>query len=346
MSEPRWKTYISGKKYGPVDDETIRQWIAEHRVTATTQLWRPGMAKWLKAREVPEFALYFEETVAAMPALAADQPSGAPAPAPAPSPAASPAQPAPVQPQASLAPAAMYGDDDAPTVVQASPFLDVDDGKQKDETIRVTPTAPERVAPRTEPKAEPKAEPKPEPKPTAKAEPRPEPKKAAERPRVAAQPAEAPRRPVAPGAITKAKPPLPLFPFVLSLLALVPAASFGYLLASQVISTDDVLPFALLSGAVFGLLLVMIPPLFFSMAGLFLGLLGGIVALGCWVALFVVAYGLDGALGKLQAIFIDTFSLGPLGIVMGALNWCIVLVSLLAIIYFAASGKYRRRARA
>lgn len=322
MSEARWKTYISGKKYGPVDDETIRQWIAEHRVTATTQVWRPGMPKWLKAREVSEFSMYFDETVAAMPALqdeVAPKPAAAPAREEAPRPAAfaSPS-PAPVQMAPLADPAgAMYGDDDAPTVVQASPFLDVEN-KQQDSTIRVQPSAPEPAAPiATYETTAPSTRPAP-----------------------ATKPATAQR----PGSITKSKPGLPLIPFFLALIALLPAASFGYLMSQGVIEPAG-LPFYLMCGAVLGLVLIMIPPLFFSMAGMVLGLLGGLLALGGWVTLIITSAPGD-LVAFFQTVFIASFAGGPVGIAMGVLNWCTVVVGLLAILYFAFSGKYRARARA
>ncbi len=56
-----WKAYIQGQKLGPVDEETIRAWVAEKKVTGRTQIWRPGMEKWLRAAEVEEFASLFEE---------------------------------------------------------------------------------------------------------------------------------------------------------------------------------------------------------------------------------------------------------------------------------------------
>lgn len=108
MGEAKWKAFIDGKKFGPVDEETIQRWIDEDRVTARTQVWCNGMTRWLPAAEVREFAPCFEATVAAIPALLDDPPAPAPKPEPAPAPAPAPRRP--------------LVDHDAATVIQESPF--------------------------------------------------------------------------------------------------------------------------------------------------------------------------------------------------------------------------------
>ena len=52
-SSARW--YVrppNGGRYGPADGVTIRQWISEGRVTASTLLWRDGWAQWRELVEV------------------------------------------------------------------------------------------------------------------------------------------------------------------------------------------------------------------------------------------------------------------------------------------------------
>lgn len=41
-----------GKDYGPVSLATIRSWIAEHRVCASTLVWIPGWSEWRTAESV------------------------------------------------------------------------------------------------------------------------------------------------------------------------------------------------------------------------------------------------------------------------------------------------------
>jgi DNA-directed RNA polymerase subunit RPC12/RpoP len=55
FTENDFRWYVrppGGGRYGPADGATIRQWIAEGRVTANTLLWREGWAEW---RELGEF---------------------------------------------------------------------------------------------------------------------------------------------------------------------------------------------------------------------------------------------------------------------------------------------------
>jgi hypothetical protein len=44
-----------GKQYGPVSAEQIRQWIAEGRVTAQTQVFAQGSSGWKPLGTLPEF---------------------------------------------------------------------------------------------------------------------------------------------------------------------------------------------------------------------------------------------------------------------------------------------------
>lgn len=74
MSEAVWKAYVGGEKLGPVDEATLRGWIADGQVTQQTQVWRPGLPKWLRAGEVEELADAFEAEAPPEPTPAADPP--------------------------------------------------------------------------------------------------------------------------------------------------------------------------------------------------------------------------------------------------------------------------------
>jgi hypothetical protein len=45
-----------GKEYGPIAAETLKQWIAEGRVNAHTQVLPEGAAAWVQLGSLPEFA--------------------------------------------------------------------------------------------------------------------------------------------------------------------------------------------------------------------------------------------------------------------------------------------------
>ena len=289
IGESKWKAFIEGKKYGPVDEDTIQRWIKEEKVNARTQLWCPGMTAWTRAAEVKEFAPCFEATVALIPALE-EEPAPAPKPAPAP---VAPAAPAP-------RPARPLVDHDAPTVIAESPFAG---------------EAPARPAPRP-------------------------------RPAVVVRPEAA-----APAASVAAPPPrpsLPLLPILFSLLALLPAAAMVLILVVLGdISTLPVLDFALLGGTAFGLLLLIVLPLFYNGLGLVGGLLGALVAFGCWVAVLVKEFlSVDTDIATFfQTRFLDGFSAGgfDLPLIATLLNWLALVVPFLALLYYAFSRKYRAR---
>lgn len=42
----------AGGQYGPANDELIKSWIAEHRITPSTLVWRDGWPQWKNASEV------------------------------------------------------------------------------------------------------------------------------------------------------------------------------------------------------------------------------------------------------------------------------------------------------
>ena len=66
-------------EYGPVSADQIRQWIAEGRINAQTQVWPEGAANWIPISALPEFA----EALArlAPPSTVTPPAMGAPAPA-------------------------------------------------------------------------------------------------------------------------------------------------------------------------------------------------------------------------------------------------------------------------
>ena len=68
MSES-WRYVQNGETQGPVTEEELKQFIASGRLTWEDLVWRPGMADWAKARQVPEL-------VPARPDLPAPQAQG------------------------------------------------------------------------------------------------------------------------------------------------------------------------------------------------------------------------------------------------------------------------------
>lgn len=47
-----WYCYIDGRRYGPVGQDVLRQWVAEGRVRPTDQVWTEGMVNWAAASSV------------------------------------------------------------------------------------------------------------------------------------------------------------------------------------------------------------------------------------------------------------------------------------------------------
>lgn len=45
----KWYCHIKGQQYGPVDDATLRNWIAECRIMQTDLIWAEGMENWVPA---------------------------------------------------------------------------------------------------------------------------------------------------------------------------------------------------------------------------------------------------------------------------------------------------------
>ena len=52
-----------GQQYGPVSDEKLRQWIAEGRVNAQTQILADGATEWKLLGTLPEFGGHFPPPV-------------------------------------------------------------------------------------------------------------------------------------------------------------------------------------------------------------------------------------------------------------------------------------------
>jgi hypothetical protein len=48
-----WYCHVRGEQYGPVDEETLRNWVGQGRVTPSTKVWRTGMNDWVEARAIP-----------------------------------------------------------------------------------------------------------------------------------------------------------------------------------------------------------------------------------------------------------------------------------------------------
>ena len=54
----QWYCYVGSQRYGPADENTLRQWIAQGRVGPTNLVWRQGMPEWVEIRLVPELMSY------------------------------------------------------------------------------------------------------------------------------------------------------------------------------------------------------------------------------------------------------------------------------------------------
>ena len=65
------------KEYGPVSAEQLRQWLAEGRVSAQTQVLPEGATEWKALGDLPEFASASPAPMAPMPSIPAPTPAGA-----------------------------------------------------------------------------------------------------------------------------------------------------------------------------------------------------------------------------------------------------------------------------
>ena len=52
----QWHCHINGQKYGPVDEPTLKQWIAQGRLGKDDLVWTEGMAEWAKVSAVSELS--------------------------------------------------------------------------------------------------------------------------------------------------------------------------------------------------------------------------------------------------------------------------------------------------
>jgi hypothetical protein len=50
----QWYCTISEKRYGPVETEVLREWIAQGRCRPADNVWTEGMEEWLPAEQVSE----------------------------------------------------------------------------------------------------------------------------------------------------------------------------------------------------------------------------------------------------------------------------------------------------
>ena len=55
----QWHCAIGDKKYGPIDQATVNEWILQNRIQSTDLVWKEGMAEWAPISTVPEFAASF-----------------------------------------------------------------------------------------------------------------------------------------------------------------------------------------------------------------------------------------------------------------------------------------------
>ncbi|MFP4053768.1 MAG: DUF4339 domain-containing protein [Phycisphaerae bacterium] len=52
----QWYCLANGQQHGPVDEDTLRQWIGENRLTRSDLVWREGMDEWVAVSAVPELS--------------------------------------------------------------------------------------------------------------------------------------------------------------------------------------------------------------------------------------------------------------------------------------------------
>jgi hypothetical protein len=59
-----------GQQYGPIDEATVRGWLGEGRVTATSLSFKTGEAQWIPLRDRPELGDVLAAPAAAAPPYA------------------------------------------------------------------------------------------------------------------------------------------------------------------------------------------------------------------------------------------------------------------------------------
>ena len=63
IEEANWYYAINGQPSSPIPESQVKALIAKNIITSVTKVWKPGMASWMQASQVPEFSNQF------MPAL-------------------------------------------------------------------------------------------------------------------------------------------------------------------------------------------------------------------------------------------------------------------------------------
>jgi len=58
----QWYCAAGGKRYGPIDESLLRQWIEQRRLGPTDMVWREGMGQWQAANATPELSTAFAPT--------------------------------------------------------------------------------------------------------------------------------------------------------------------------------------------------------------------------------------------------------------------------------------------
>jgi hypothetical protein len=56
----QWWIRVPAGQFGPVDLETVRQWVQQHRITANDSIYSPEMKAWAHAPSVPQLAGLFQ----------------------------------------------------------------------------------------------------------------------------------------------------------------------------------------------------------------------------------------------------------------------------------------------
>ena len=49
-----WFCVVGGKQFGPISEETLKQWIADGRLGQADKVWTEGMDEWVAVTAVPE----------------------------------------------------------------------------------------------------------------------------------------------------------------------------------------------------------------------------------------------------------------------------------------------------
>jgi hypothetical protein len=72
----QWHCSIKGQKYGPVEEDQIKRWITEGRLTVLDLVWTEGMAEWQAISSVSQLAGICVQPIPAVASSAPPLPAG------------------------------------------------------------------------------------------------------------------------------------------------------------------------------------------------------------------------------------------------------------------------------